>query len=130
MNVSARHGELFDTELGLYRLPEHRQMVKASDPAQGNLSVGLLLELPGSWLVGGEIESAVSSRRKLEGTISPTPNGAGGNILFGHGLGDGRSQVYVFGGIRRMWTEPRSSALSVLKAGWRRESRLLCRISP
>ena len=68
------------------------------------------------------IESAVSSRRKLEGTISPTPNGnvhdvwpgqwdfsdlygAGGNILFGHGLGDGRSQVYVFGGIRRMWTE-------------------------
>ena len=41
----------------------------------GNLSVGLLLELPGSWLVGGEIESAVSSRRKLEGTISPTPNG-------------------------------------------------------
>ena len=88
----------------------------------GNLSVGLLLELPGSWLVGGEIESAVSSRRKLEGTISPTPNGnvhdvwpgqwdfsdlygAGGNILFGHWLGDGRSQVYVFGGIRRMWTE-------------------------
>ena len=41
----------------------------------GNLSVGLLLEFPGSWLVGGEIESAVSSRRKLEGTISPTPNG-------------------------------------------------------
>ena len=34
MNVSARHGELFDTELGLYRLPEHRQMVKASNPAQ------------------------------------------------------------------------------------------------
>ena len=32
--MSARHGELFDTELGLYCLPEHRQMVKASDPAQ------------------------------------------------------------------------------------------------
>ena len=32
--MSAPHGELFDTELGLYRLPEHRQMVKASDPAQ------------------------------------------------------------------------------------------------
>ena len=88
----------------------------------GNLSVGLLLEFPGSWLVGGEIESAISSRRKLEGTISPTPNGnvhdvwpgqwdfsdlygAGGNILFGRGRGDGRSRVYVFGGIRRMWTE-------------------------
>ena len=77
--------------------------------------------------MGGEIESAVSSRRKLEGTISPTPNGnvhdvwpgqwdfsnlygAGGNILFGHGLGDGRSRVYVFGGIRRMWTEFASGA--------------------
>ena len=93
----------------------------------GNLSVGLLLEFPGSWLVGGEVESAVSSRRKLEGTISPTPNGnvhdvwpgqwdfsdlygAGGNILFGRGRGDGRSQVYVFGGIRRMWTEFASGA--------------------
>ena len=93
----------------------------------GNLSVGLLLELPGNWLVGGEVESAVSSRRKLEGTISPTPNGnihdvwpgqwdfsdlygAGGNILFGRGLRDGRSQVYVFGGIRRMWTEFASGA--------------------
>ena len=32
--MSARHGELFDTELGLYCLPEHWQMVKASDPAQ------------------------------------------------------------------------------------------------
>ena len=30
--AAARHGELFDTEFGLYRLPEHRQMVKASDP--------------------------------------------------------------------------------------------------
>ena len=34
MSVSARHGELFDTELGLYRLPEYRQVVVASDPAQ------------------------------------------------------------------------------------------------
>jgi len=34
VNVSARHCELFGTELGLCRLPEHRQMVKASDSAQ------------------------------------------------------------------------------------------------
>ena len=34
MNVSARHRGLFDTELGLNRLPEHRQMAVALDPAQ------------------------------------------------------------------------------------------------
>ena len=69
----------------------------------GNLSAGLRLKLPGNWLVGGEVEGVFSSRRKLEGTISPTPNGnvhdvwpgrwdfsdlagAGGNIIFGRGL--------------------------------------------
>ncbi len=88
----------------------------------GNVAAGLFLELPENWLVGGEVEGVASSRRKLEGTISPTPNGnvhdvwpgqwdfsdlygAGGNVLLGRGLGNGRSQVYVFGGIRRMWTE-------------------------
>ena len=77
--------------------------------------------------MGGEVEGVVSSRRKLKGTISPTPNGnvhdvwpgqwdfsdlygAGGNILLGRGLGDGRSQLYVFSGIRRMWTEFASGA--------------------
>ena len=88
----------------------------------GNLSGGLRLNLPGNWLVGGEIEGVVSSRRKLKGTIFPTPNGnvhdvwpgqwdfsnlsgVGGNILLGRRLGDGRSRVYAFSGIRRMWTE-------------------------
>ena len=33
VNVSARHGELFDAEFGLYGLPEHRQMAIALDPA-------------------------------------------------------------------------------------------------
>ena len=88
----------------------------------GILSGGLRLKLPGNWHVGGEIEGVVSGRRKLKGTILPTPNGnvhdvwpgrwdfsdlsgVGGNVLLGRRLGDGRSRVYVFSGIRRMWTE-------------------------
>ncbi len=93
----------------------------------GTLSGGLRLKLPGNWHVGGEIEGVVSSRRKLKGTILPTPNGnvhdvwpgqwdfsdlsgVGGNILLGRRLGDSRSRVYVFSGIRRMWTEFASGA--------------------
>ena len=93
----------------------------------GNLSAGLRLKLPGNWLVGGEVEGVFSSRRKLKGTISPTPNGnvhdvwpgrwdfsdlagAGGNIIFGRELRDGHSQVYLFGGMRRTWTEFASGA--------------------
>ena len=34
VNVSARHRELFNTELGLYGLPEHRQMTVTFDPTQ------------------------------------------------------------------------------------------------
>ena len=92
-----------------------------------NLSAGLRLKLPGNWLLGGEVEGVVSGRRKLEGTISPTPNGnihdvwpgqwdfkdlggAGGNIIFGRWLGAGRSQVYLFAGRRRTWTEFASGA--------------------
>ena len=87
-----------------------------------NLSAGLRLKLPGNWLLGGEVEGIVSGRRKLKGAISPTPNGnihdvwpgqwnfsdlagVGGNIIFGRRLGDGFSQVYLFGGRRRMSTE-------------------------
>ena len=91
----------------------------------GNLSAGLRRKLPGNWLVGGEVEGVVSSRHKLKGTIFPTPNGnvhdvwpgqwdfsdlsgAGGNIIFGREFS--RSQVYVLGGRRRMWTEFASGA--------------------
>ena len=76
---------------------------------------------------GLALASNLSARRKLEGTISPTPNGnvhdvwpgqwdfkdlagAGGNSIFGRRLGDGRSQVYLFGGRRRTWTEFASGA--------------------
>ena len=34
MSVSARHRELFDAELDLYGLSEHRQMTVTLDPAQ------------------------------------------------------------------------------------------------
>ncbi len=41
----------------------------------GNLSAGLDLSPSRNWFPGGEVEGVVSSRRKLEGTIFPTPNG-------------------------------------------------------
>ena len=34
VTVSARQRELFNTELGLYGLPEHRQMTVTCDPTQ------------------------------------------------------------------------------------------------
>ena len=88
----------------------------------GTLSAGVLLPLPGNWLVGAEIEGVASGRRRLEGTIAPTPEGnvhdvwpgrwelrdlygAGGQILLGRGAGDGRPRLYLLGGVRGMRTE-------------------------
>lgn len=93
----------------------------------GNVAFGARLGLPGNWLVGGELEAAVSSRRMLEGTISPTRSGnvhdvwpgqwdysdlggAGGNIILGRRVAAGLAEVYVLGGIRRTWTEFASGA--------------------
>ena len=95
----------------------------SSGPAlAGTLSAGILLPLPGNWLVGAEIEGVASGRRRLEGTIAPTPDGnphdvwpgrwelrdlygAGGQILLGRSLGDDRPQLYLLGGMRGMRTE-------------------------
>ena len=41
----------------------------------GSVAAGLRFGLPGNWMVGGEVEGIASSRRKLEGTISPTRSG-------------------------------------------------------
>ena len=88
----------------------------------GNVAFGARLGLPGSWLVGGELEAVVSSRRMLEGTISPTRSGdvhdvwpgrwdysdlggAGGNIILGRRVAAGLADLYVLAGIRRTWTE-------------------------
>ncbi len=93
----------------------------------GSVAAGLRLGLPGNWLVGGEVEGIVSSRRKLEGTISPTRSGnvhdvwpgrwdysdlagAGGNIILGRRVAGGLAEVYVLGGVRRTWTEFASGA--------------------
>lgn len=88
----------------------------------GNAALGVRLGLPGNWLAGGEIEGVVSSRRPLEGTISPTRSGnvhdvwpgqwdysdlagAGANVILGREVAAGLAEVYVLGGIRRTWTE-------------------------
>ena len=88
----------------------------------GSVAFGARLDLPGNWLAGGEIEAAVSSRRVLEGVISPTRSGdvhdvwpgrwdysdlagAGGNIILGRRVAAGLAEIYVLGGIRRTWTE-------------------------
>ena len=88
----------------------------------GSVAFGARLGLPGSWLVGGELEAVVSSRRVLEGTISPTRSGfvhdvwpgrwdysdlggAGGNIILGRRVAAGLADIYVLAGIRRSWTE-------------------------
>ena len=73
--------------------------------------------------MGGEIEGdRLTADTSSKAPFSPTPNGnvhdvwpgqwdfsnlsgVGGNILLGRRLGDGRSRVYAFSGIRRMWTE-------------------------
>ena len=88
----------------------------------GNVAAGLRLGLPRNWLAGGEVEGVFSSRRTLEGTISPTRSGnvhdvwpgrwdytdlagAGGNIILGRALASRLAEVYAVGGIRRGWTE-------------------------
>ena len=88
----------------------------------GGVAFGARLVLPGNWLAGGELEAVVSSRRMLEGTISPTRSGyahdvwpgrwdysdrvgAGGNIILGRRVAAGLADIYVLGGIRRAWTE-------------------------
>ena len=88
----------------------------------GNVAFGVRLTLPGNWLAGGEFEGVVSSRRKLEGVISPTRSGnahdvwpgqwdysdlagAGGNLILGREVAAGLAEVYLLGGIRRTWTE-------------------------
>ena len=88
----------------------------------GSVGAGLRFGLPGNWRLSGEVEGIVSSRRKLEGTISPTRSGnvhdvwpgrwdykdlagVGGNVILGREVAAGLAEVYVLGGMRRTWTE-------------------------
>ena len=87
-----------------------------------NVSAGVRRKFAGNWLAGGEIEGVFSGRIELAGPIVPTPNGnvhdvwpgewdfrdqygVGGNVIVGREVGSAGTQVYVFGGVRRMWTE-------------------------
>lgn len=107
-----------------------------------NPSLGLRTRVLGGLLAGVEFEGVLANRGKIEGTIEPTPNGephdvwpgewdlrdrfgVGVNLLLGLGSGDRSTQGYVFGGIRRMWSEFATSGVNPAdgERGERREQR-------
>lgn len=107
-----------------------------------NPSLGLRTHILGGLLAGLEFEGVLANRGMIEGTIEPTPNGephdvwpgewdlrdrfgVGFNVLLGLGSGDRSTQGYVFGGIRRMWSEFATSGVNPANGerGERREQR-------
>lgn len=86
------------------------------------LSSGFRSSPSAGWTVGGELEVIAPMRRRVEGTIHPTPHGnphdvwpgrwefsdrfgVGGNLLVGRSLGDGGARAYVLVGVRRSRSE-------------------------
>ncbi len=107
-----------------------------------NPSLGLRTRVLGGLLAGVEFEGVLANRGMIEGTIQPTPNGEphdvwpgewdlrdrfgiGVNVLLGLDSGGGSTQGYVFGGIRRMWSEFATSGVNPANGdrGERREQR-------
>ncbi len=107
-----------------------------------NPSLGLRTRVLDGLLAGLEFEGVLTGRGKIEGTIEPTPNGephdvwpgewdlrdrfgVGVNVLLGLGAGRGSTEGYVFGGIRRMWSEFATSGVNpeTAEVGERREQR-------
>ena len=107
-----------------------------------NPSIGLRTRVLGGLLAGLEFEGVVDGRGRIEGTIEPTPNGephdvwpgewdlhdrfgVGVNVFLGLGAGGNSTQGYVFGGIRRMWSEFATSGVNPENGerGERREQR-------
>ena len=107
-----------------------------------NPSIGLRTRVLGGLLAGLEFEGVLAGRGRIEGTIEPTPNGephdvwpgewdlhdrfgVGVNVLLGLGAGGNSTQGYVFGGIRRMWSEFATSGVNPENGerGERREQR-------
>ena len=107
-----------------------------------NPSLGLRTHVLGGLLAGVEFEGVLANRGMIEGTVQPTPNGephdvwpgewdlrdrfgVGVNVLLGLGSGDRPTQGYVFGGIRRMWSEFATSGVNPANGerGERREQR-------
>lgn len=115
----------------------------ASGPAFAvNPSLGLRTRVLGGLLAGVEFEGVLAGRGRIEGTIEPTPNGephdvwpgewdlrdrfgVGVNVLLGLGSGSSATQGYLFGGIRRMWSEFATSGVNPANGerGERREQR-------
>ena len=92
-------------------------------------SAGLSARLPSGLFVGAEVQGVLADRRKIEGTIMGTPDGnvydvwpgawdfhdrygVGGNAFVGIDLGAGGARGYVFGGMRRMWSEFATSGVN------------------
>jgi len=107
-----------------------------------NPAVGRHTRVVGGLLAGMEFEGVLAGRGKIEGTIEPTPNGEphdvwpgawdlsdrfglGVNVLLGLGPGTGSTHGYVFGGVRRMWSEFATSGVNpeTGEVGERREQR-------
>lgn len=105
-------------------------------------SLGLRTRVLGGLLAGLEFEGVLAGRGRIEGTIEPTPNGkphdvwpgewdlrdrfgVGVNALLGLGAVGGSTEGYVFGGIRRMWSEFATSGVNpqTAEVGERREQR-------
>ena len=105
-------------------------------------SLGLRTRVLGGLLAGLDFEGVLAGRGMVEGTIEPTPNGEphdvwpgewdlrdrfgiGVNVLLGLGSGGGSTEGYLFGGIRRMWSEFATSGVNpeTDEVGERREQR-------
>lgn len=107
-----------------------------------NPSLGLRTRVLGGLLAGLEFEGVLVNRGMIEGMIEPTPNGephdvwpgewdlrdrfgVGVNVLLGLGAVSGSTEGYVFGGVRRMWSEFATSGVNpeTGEVGERREQR-------
>ena len=121
-------------ELGMLRIEHTKQLTDSSGSSSTaatstgadfavNLSVGYIGEHLQDWLVGGEIQFAVSSRQAIAGSMPTTGSagpgtwdfsnlvGVGANLFFGSKSDSGKWRSYLLVGIKRWTTEMSSGAL-------------------
>ncbi|MDE2761318.1 MAG: hypothetical protein OXQ94_18835 [Gemmatimonadota bacterium] len=124
-------------EVGLVQVEHHKTLTDASGSSStsasstgadllANLSIGQLKELSDNWLLGGELQFAVSARQEIKGSIPAMGIGPGGvgvgtwefsnrvgvgvNLLVGRRLANGDMRSYLVFGIKRWTTETVSEA--------------------